>query len=65
MAARDPKTTQDEPTAPQATDADGRIVDAFGLPVNGVARAAALATAGKPDPLVAPDAWAAASPQQD
>lgn len=55
--AREPKTTQDDPTAPRPTDEAGRVLDGWGLPVNGPARAAALAEAGKPDPLEDPSAW--------
>lgn len=65
--AREPKTTQAEPTAPRPVDADGRALDGWGLPLSGPARARALDEAGKPDPRDDPDAWSPASdtPAQD
>lgn len=48
--AKPPKTTQDEPTKPMPRDENGRAIDAFGLPVNGPARAEALGD--KPDPAL-------------
>lgn len=48
MARRPTGITQADPTQPPATDDAGRPIDTFGLPLNGPARAAALA--GKPDP---------------
>jgi hypothetical protein len=44
-----------EATQPRPTDAAGRELDGFGLPVNGPARVRALA--GRPDPNVDPAAW--------
>lgn len=49
------------PTAPRKVDAQGRELDQWGLPLNGPARIRALAKLGKPDPNVAPEAWAAAA----
>ena len=57
---RTPATTQADPTAPRPVDETGRTLDGWGLPVNGPARLAALAAAGKPDPLDDPAAWGAA-----
>lgn len=58
-AADDPKVSQAEPTAPHPIDANGRVLDNCGLPINGPARARALATLNKPDPRDEPDAWPA------
>lgn len=38
-------------------DAFGRLLDAWGLPVNGPCRAAALESLNLPDPHDDPDAW--------
>ncbi len=54
MARRPTGTTQADPTRQPPTDAAGRPVDTFGLPLNGPARIAALG--GKPDPRDAADA---------
>lgn len=53
----DPGVTQEAPTAPQARDAFGRLLDQWGLPVNGPCRVVALAELGLPDPNDDPDAW--------
>lgn len=58
--SRAPKVDQADPTQPQPTREDGLVVDGFGLPISGPARAAALAELGKPDPDLDPDAWGAA-----
>lgn len=49
------------PTQPRRTDAQGRELDQWGLPLNGPARQRALDAAGKPDPNFEPEAWANAS----
>ena len=46
------------PTQPRRTDAQGRELDQWGLPLNGPARQRALDAAGKPDPDFEPEAWA-------
>lgn len=51
---------RNDPTQPRQTDEAGRELDDFGLPLNGPARARALAAAGRPDPNVDPAGWAAA-----
>lgn len=55
-----PDPTQDKPTAPQPVDANGRLLDQFGVPLNGPARIAALAELEKPDPNTDPAAWGVA-----
>lgn len=55
--AREPKTSQEEPTAPRPVDANGRTLDRYGLPISGPARAAVLAELKKPDPNEHPAAW--------
>jgi len=50
--------TQAEPTAPRPVTENGRVLDGWGLPLSGPARAAALAELRKPDPLADPAAWA-------
>ena len=61
MAAKkmpvDTGVTQEAPTAPQARDAFGRLLDQWGLPVSGPCRVAALAEIGLPDPHDDPQAW--------
>jgi hypothetical protein len=52
-----PKTTQEVTTAAPPRDEFGRLLDGWGVPVNGPCRVAALAALGMPDPLVDPDAW--------
>jgi hypothetical protein len=44
-------------TQPPQRDAFGRLLDQWGVPVNGPCRVAALAAAGLPDPNDDPDAW--------
>lgn len=51
---------QGDATQPRPTDAAGRELDAFGLPLNGPARVGMLLELGLPDPNVDPAAWAAA-----
>jgi hypothetical protein len=51
------ETTQEQPTRPRPTDAMGRQLDEYGLPLSGPARDRALSELGKPDPNVDPDAW--------
>lgn len=48
-----PETTQADPTSPWPTDAAGRPIDRWGLPLNGPARRAALAEKGIEDPALA------------
>ena len=57
VSASDPNPV----TQPRPVDAAGRELDQWGLPLNGPARARALAEAGKPDPDMQSDAWAFAS----
>ena len=51
-------TTQAQPTRPRPTDAEGRELDGFGLPLSGPARKRRLEELGKPDPNAEPQAWA-------
>lgn len=51
---------QSEATQPRPTDAAGRELDGFGLPLNGPARVGMLLELGLPDPNDDPAAWAAA-----
>ena len=53
MASR-PATTQDDPTAPRPVANNGLVLDAWGLPLCGPARVAALA--GGADPALQPPA---------
>lgn len=46
-----------EPTKPRPIDRNGRTLDAWGLPISGPARAAALAELGRGDPHFAPEDW--------
>lgn len=48
-------------TAPRPVDAQGRELDQWGLPINGPARAGALAELGKPDPNDDLTAWTEAA----
>lgn len=48
---------QGEATQPRPTDAAGRELDGFGLPLNGPARVGMLLELGLPDPNVDPAAW--------
>lgn len=48
-----PEVTQAEPTKARPLDGAGRPLDEHGLPVNGPARARALADRGIPDPALA------------
>lgn len=49
------------PTSPRLRDESGRALDAWGLPLNGPARVAALAEVGLPDPNIDPTVWAGVS----
>lgn len=49
-----PRTSQDAPTQPQPRDANGRLLDQWGLPISGPARAARLAELGIADPAIEP-----------
>lgn len=60
MTRQTAKTTQAEPTSPRTCDAAGNELDAWGLPIAGPLRAAALADLKKPDPHFEPEAWASA-----
>lgn len=53
------KSQDDESAAtlPPARDAFGRLLDEWGLPVNGPCRVAALAALDLPDPLDDPKPW--------
>lgn len=55
--AREPKVNQEAPTAPQPRDPQGRVLDQWGLPHSGPARAAALATLKREDPRIDPTGW--------
>lgn len=57
--AKAPKqeSSSSPPTAPQPRDAQGFVLDAWGLPLSGPARVVRLAELGKPDPRETPDAW--------
>lgn len=59
---KSPKTAEPETTAPQARDAFGRLLDSWGLPVNGPCRVAALEAIGLPDPNDDPSAWKGVEP---
>ena len=48
-----------EPTRPRPIDGNGRTLDAWGLPISGPARSAALAELGRGDPHFAPEDWPA------
>ncbi|WP_336958750.1 hypothetical protein [Sphingobium aquiterrae] len=58
MSGDAPEKSQAQPTAPRPVDAMGRELDQWGLPLNGPARARALAALQKPDPNIVPEAWA-------
>lgn len=51
----EPKTSQEEPTKARPRDADGRMLDTWGLPLNGPARVRALD--GRNDPALDPTGW--------
>ena len=55
--AKAPTTKQAQPTAPQPRDARGRVIDQWGLPVSGPARAAELEALGRKDPAIDPSGW--------
>lgn len=56
------KVTQEQPTQPRATDAQGRELDEHGLPLCGPARDLALEALGIADPNDEPEADASAGP---
>lgn len=60
--SKEVKSTQEDPTRPRPTDANGRALDEWGLPLSGPARVAALAEAGKRDPREDPEAWKKPAP---
>lgn len=51
------KAVLEAPTAEQARDEHGRLLDSWGLPINALARVEALEAAGLPDPNDDPKAW--------
>jgi len=53
--ATTPQTSQEEPTRARPQDADGRVLDQWGLPLNGPARVRALS--GRVDPAIDPAGW--------
>lgn len=55
-----PKAVQALPTQPRPVDAQGYVLDEWGLPLNGPARLRWLEKLRRPDPRDEPEAWSIA-----